>query len=105
MRADPKSIFIGLVVASLTSAAPSVEMNGAAINSAEPSKKTLSSAKPTPGCRPCSTGCTSRRARSTASSERIAKKALRAYAEAQQLPNSDEVAANVSAKLTSATVQ
>jgi peptidoglycan hydrolase-like protein with peptidoglycan-binding domain len=34
-----------------------------------------------------------------------AKKALRAYAEAQQLPNSDEVAANVSAKLTSATVQ
>jgi hypothetical protein len=44
----PRCIFVGLVLASVTGSAFGAEMNAAAINSAEPSKKTLSDTKPTP---------------------------------------------------------
>ena len=44
----PRCIFVGLVLASVTGFASGAEMNAAAINSAEPSKKTLSDTKPTP---------------------------------------------------------
>jgi hypothetical protein len=37
----PRCIFVGLVLASVTGSAFGAEMNAAAINSAEPSKKTL----------------------------------------------------------------
>jgi hypothetical protein len=44
----PGCIFLGFVMASVTGSAFGAEMNAAAINSAEPSKKTLSDTKPTP---------------------------------------------------------
>jgi len=44
----PRCIFVGLVLASVTGSAFGAEMNTAAINSAEPSKMTLSDTKPTP---------------------------------------------------------
>jgi len=44
----PRCIFVGLVLASVTGSAFGAEMNAAGINSAEPSKKTLSDTKPTP---------------------------------------------------------
>jgi hypothetical protein len=44
----PRCIFVGLVLASVTGSAFGAEMNAAAINSAEPSKKTLSDTKSTP---------------------------------------------------------
>jgi peptidoglycan hydrolase-like protein with peptidoglycan-binding domain len=47
MRLFPP-IFVGLVLASVTGPAIGAEMNAAPINSAEPSKKTLSDTKPTP---------------------------------------------------------
>ena len=105
MRPYPRyCIVIGLVAACVASAALGAEMNAAAINSAEPSKKTLSNGKPTPaGIR-----LQVLLDRAHFSPGEIdgkfgenAKKALRAYEEAQQLPNSDEVGADVWAKLAS----
>jgi lipoprotein-anchoring transpeptidase ErfK/SrfK len=88
----------------VASAALGAEMNAAAINSAEPSKKTLSNGKPTPaGIR-----LQVLLDRAHFSPGEIdgkfgenAKKALRAYEEAQQLPSSDEVGADVWTKLAS----
>ena len=56
-----RQVFLVLLLAFTAGPALGAEMNAAAINSAEPSKKTLSSEKPTP-------------ARSTASSERTRRK-------------------------------
>jgi hypothetical protein len=100
----PRCIFIGLLLASVTGAAFGAEMNAAAINSAEPSKKTLSDTKPTPaGIR-----LQVLLDRAHFSPGEIdgkfgdnAKKALRAYEEAQQLASSDEVGIDVWAKLAS----
>jgi len=97
-------IVIDLIVACVASAALGAEMNAAAINSAEPSKKTLSNGKPTPaGIR-----LQVLLDRAHFSPGEIdgkfgenAKKALRAYEEAQQLPSSDEVGADVWTKLAS----
>ena len=100
----PRRIFVGLVLASVTGSAFGAEMTAAAINSAEPSKKNLSDTKPTPaGIRlqvlldraHFSPGEIDGRFGENA------KKALRAYEEAQQLPTSDEVGGDVWAKLTS----
>jgi lipoprotein-anchoring transpeptidase ErfK/SrfK len=105
MRPYPRyCIVIGLIGACVASAALGAEMNAAAINSAEPSKKTLSNGKPTPaGIR-----LQVLLDRAHFSPGEIdgkfgenAKKALRAFEEAQQLPNSDEVGADVWAKLAS----
>ena len=105
MRPYPRyCIVIGLIGACVASAALGAEMNAAAINSAEPSKKTLSNGKPTPaGIR-----LQVLLDRAHFSPGEIdgkfgenAKKALRAYEEAQQLPSSDEVGADVWAKLAS----
>jgi lipoprotein-anchoring transpeptidase ErfK/SrfK len=105
MRFHPlKLTFIGLVLSSGATSALGVEMNAAAINSAEFSKTTLSSAKPT------SAGVRLQVLldRAHFSPGEIdgrlgenAKKALRAYEEAQQLPGSDEVGPDVWAKLAS----
>jgi len=97
-----KCIFIGLVLACATSSALGAEMTAAAINSAEPSKKTLSNEKPTPaGVR-----LQVLLDRAHFSPGEIdgkfgenAKKALRAYDEAQHLPISDDVTAEVWSKL------
>jgi lipoprotein-anchoring transpeptidase ErfK/SrfK len=100
----PSCIFVGLVLASLTGSAFGAEMDAAAINSAEPSKETLSDTKPTPaGIR---LQVLLDRARFSPGEidgkfGDNAKKALRAYEEAQQLPTSDEVSADVWAKLSS----
>ena len=89
-----KCIFIGLVLACATGSALGAEMNAAAINSAVPSKKTLSKEKPTPaGVRlqilldraHFSPGEVDGRFGENA------KKALRAYEEAHRLPVSDDV--------------
>jgi lipoprotein-anchoring transpeptidase ErfK/SrfK len=97
-----KRICIGLVIACVTSSAFAAEMSAASINSAEPSKKTLSNGKPTPaGIRlqvlldraHFSPGEIDGRFGENA------KKALRAYAEAQQLPSSDDVTDEVWKKL------
>lgn len=86
----------------MAGAALGAEINPAAINSAKPSKKTLSNAKPTPvGIRlqvlldraHFSPGEIDGRFGENA------KKALRAYEEAEQLPSSDEVSTDVWAKL------
>jgi lipoprotein-anchoring transpeptidase ErfK/SrfK len=100
----PSYIFVALVLASVTGSAFGTEMNAAAINSAEPSKKTLSDAKPTPaGIR-----LQVLLDRAHFSPGEIdgkfgenAKKALRAYEGAQQLVSSDEVGADVWTKLAS----
>jgi lipoprotein-anchoring transpeptidase ErfK/SrfK len=97
-----KGILVGLVVACVTSSAFGADMNVAAINSAEPSKKSLSNEKPTPaGVR-----LQVLLDRAHFSPGEIdgkfgenAKKALRAYAEAQQLPISDDVTNEVWKKL------
>jgi lipoprotein-anchoring transpeptidase ErfK/SrfK len=93
-------IFVGLAL--VTSSAFGGEMKAAAIDAAEPSKKTLSNEKPTPaGVRlqvlldraHFSPGEIDGRFGENA------KKALRAYEEAQQLPISDDVNADVWGKL------
>jgi lipoprotein-anchoring transpeptidase ErfK/SrfK len=97
-----KSILIGLMFACATSSALGAELNAAAINSAEPSKKTLSNEKPTPaGVR-----LQVLLDRAHFSPGEIdgkfgenAKKALHAYEEAQQLTLSDNVSAEVWSKL------
>ena len=105
MRLFPwRCVFVSLVAACVTGSAFGAEMNAATINSAEPSKKTLSDAKPTPaGIR---LQVLLDRARFSPGEidgkfGENAKKALRAYEEAQQLPGSDEVGADVWAKLAS----
>ncbi|MET4218870.1 lipoprotein-anchoring transpeptidase ErfK/SrfK [Bradyrhizobium sp. LB14.3] len=95
-------IVIGLVLAGVTSSALAAEMKPAAIDAAEPSKKTLSNEKPT------SAGVRLQVLldRAHFSPGEIdgrfgenAKKALRAFEEAQQLPVSDDLNADVWAKL------
>jgi lipoprotein-anchoring transpeptidase ErfK/SrfK len=100
----PGCIFVGLVLASVTGSAFGAEMNAAAINSAEPSEKNLSETKPTPaGIR---LQVLLDRARFSPGEidgkfGENAKKALRAYEEVQELARSDEVGADVWAKLAS----
>jgi lipoprotein-anchoring transpeptidase ErfK/SrfK len=97
-----KSILIGFALACLASSALGADLNADAINAAEPSKKTLSDEKATPaGVR-----LQVLLDRAHFSPGEIdgkfgdnAKKALRAYAEAQQLPGSDDVGNEVWKKL------
>jgi lipoprotein-anchoring transpeptidase ErfK/SrfK len=97
-----KCIFIWFVLTCATCSASAAEMNAAAINSAEPSKGTLSNEKPTPaGVR-----LQVLLDRAHFSPGEIdgkfgenAKKALRAYEEAQHLPTSDDVTPEVWSKL------
>lgn len=105
MRLLPlRRVFVALVTACVTGSAFGAKMNATEINSAEPSKKTLSDAKPTPaGIR-----LQVLLDRAHFSPGEIdgkfgesAKKALRAYEAAQQLASSDEVGADVWAKLAS----
>jgi lipoprotein-anchoring transpeptidase ErfK/SrfK len=99
-----KCIFIGFALASVAGAALGAEINPAVINSAKPSKKSLSNAKPTPaGIRlqvlldraHFSPGEIDGRFGENG------KKALRAYEETEKLPSSDEVSTDVLAKLAS----
>jgi lipoprotein-anchoring transpeptidase ErfK/SrfK len=97
-----KRIFIGLVLACATSSALGAETSAAAINSAEPSKETLSKEKLTPAGVKLQVLLD----RAHFSPGEIdgkfgenAKKALRAYEEAQHLPSSDDVTAEVWSKL------
>jgi lipoprotein-anchoring transpeptidase ErfK/SrfK len=97
-----KRIFIGLVLACATSSALGAETSAAAINSAEPSKETLSKEKLTPAGVKLQVLLD----RAHFSPGEIdgkfgenAKKALRAYEEAQHLPGSDDVTAEVWSKL------
>ncbi len=97
-----KYIFICFVLACAASSATAAKMNAAAVNSAEPSKQTLSNEKPTPaGVR-----LQVLLDRAHFSPGEIdgkfgenAKKALRAYEEAQHLPTSDDVTPEVWSKL------
>jgi lipoprotein-anchoring transpeptidase ErfK/SrfK len=97
-----KRVCIGLVFALVANSASGAEMNPAAINSAEPSGKALSSEKATPvGVR-----LQVLLDRAHFSPGEIdgkfgenARKALRAYAEAQQLPSSDAMTVEVWKKL------
>jgi lipoprotein-anchoring transpeptidase ErfK/SrfK len=103
MSLRAKSLCIGLVVGLMTNtAAFGAEMNQAAIDAAEPSEKTVPNDKPTPiGVRlqvlldraHFSPGEIDGRFGENA------KKALRAYAEAQQLPSSDALTEDVWGKL------
>jgi lipoprotein-anchoring transpeptidase ErfK/SrfK len=97
-----KGILIGVLLACVTNSTFGADMNVAAINSAEPSKKTLSNEKPT------SAGVRLQVLldRAHFSPGEIdgkfgenAKKALRAYAEAQHLPSADDVTNDVWKKL------
>jgi lipoprotein-anchoring transpeptidase ErfK/SrfK len=96
-------ILIGLALAGLASPALGAKLDAAAINAAEPSKTTLSNERPTPaGIR-----LQVLLDRAHFSPGEIdgkfgenAKKALRAYEEAQQLPISDDVSVEVWKKLT-----
>jgi hypothetical protein len=95
-------MFICFVLACATSSAPGAEMNAVAINSAEPSKKTLSNEKPTPaGVR-----LQVLLDRAHFSPGEIdgkfgenAQRALRAYEEAQHVASSDDVTAEAWSKL------
>src|ERR1700688_662234 len=94
----PRCIFVGLVLglvlASATGSAFGAVMNAAALNSAEPSKKTLSDTKPTPaGIRLQVLLDRAHFSPGEIDSKfgENAKKALRAYEKAQQLASSDEV--------------
>ena len=97
-----KYIVIGFVLACATKSALAAEMTAAAVNSAEPSKQTLSNEKPTPaGVR---LQVLLDRARFSPGEidgkfGENAKKALRAYEEALHLPTSDDVTAEVWSKL------
>ena len=97
-----KYIVIGFVLACPTKSALAAEMTAAAVNSAEPSKQTLSNEKPTPaGVR---LQVLLDRARFSPGEidgkfGENAKKALRAYEEALHLPTSDDVTAEVWSKL------
>jgi lipoprotein-anchoring transpeptidase ErfK/SrfK len=100
-----KRICIGLFIVCVTNSAFGAEMNGAAINAAEPSKKTLSNEKATPaGVR---LQVLLDRAHFSPGEidgkfgENV-RKALRAYAEAQQLPSSDDITADVWTKIVGA---
>ena len=102
----PKRVLfgLGLVLVCVTRSALGAELNAAAINSAEPSKQTLSNEMPTPaGIR-----LQVLLDRAHFSPGEIdgkfgenAKKALRAYEKAQQLATSDEVGTDVWGKLAS----
>jgi peptidoglycan hydrolase-like protein with peptidoglycan-binding domain len=104
MKPNPKCIGLGFAIACLTSAAFGADLNPAAINSAVPSSKTLSNDNPTPaGIRlqvlldkaHFSPG------EIDGKFGENAKKALRAYADAQQLPSGDAVSADVWTKASS----
>src|ERR1700751_6093757 len=97
-----KFIFTALAIASLTSSAFGAGMNADAINSAEPSKKTLSSDKPSPAGGRLQVLLD----RASFSPGEIdgkfgenAKKALRAYAEAKQLPGTSDLTGELWKKL------
>jgi lipoprotein-anchoring transpeptidase ErfK/SrfK len=95
-------VVIGLVGAVITHAAIAAEMKPAAIDSAEASKKTLSNEKPTPAGVRLQVLLDRARFSPREIDGRFgenAKKALRAYEEAQQLPVSDDVTAAVWGKL------
>jgi lipoprotein-anchoring transpeptidase ErfK/SrfK len=103
MKPNPaKHICIGLVIACVARSAFGADMKAAAINAAEPSGKTLSNEKATPaGVR---LQVLLDRARFSPGEidgkfGENAKKALRAYAEAQQLPGSNDVTVDVWTKL------
>jgi lipoprotein-anchoring transpeptidase ErfK/SrfK len=100
---SPTCILIGLMLASVTSPVLGARLDAAAINTAEPSKRALSKQQPTPaGIRlqvlldraHFSPGEIDGRFGENA------KKALRAYEEAQQLPIADDVNVEVWKKLT-----
>jgi lipoprotein-anchoring transpeptidase ErfK/SrfK len=99
-----KIILIGFALACLTNSALGAELKAEAVNAAEPTKKTLSDKKATPaGVR-----LQVLLDRAHFSPGEIdgkfggnAKKALRAYEEAQQLPGSDDVGEEVWKKLAS----
>src|SRR5947209_20328117 len=98
LRAAAKSAFAAVLLALAAVPALAAGMDAAAIGSAEPSKKTLSNEKPTPaGVR-----LQVLLDRAHFSPGEIdgkfgenARKALRAYAEARQLPSSDELTDDV----------
>jgi lipoprotein-anchoring transpeptidase ErfK/SrfK len=95
-------VMIGFMLAGLTGPGFAAEMNAAAINSADPSRKTLANQKPTPaGVR-----LQVLLDRAHFSPGEIdgkfgenARKALRAFEAAQQLPSSDDVSPEVWRKL------
>ncbi|WP_426527947.1 L,D-transpeptidase family protein [Bradyrhizobium sp. McL0615] len=91
-------IAVGVTIASLTGSAFGAGLNADAIDSAEPSKKTLSAGKPTPAGIKLQVLLD----RAHFSPGEIdgkfgenARKALRAYAEARRLPSSDALTADV----------
>jgi lipoprotein-anchoring transpeptidase ErfK/SrfK len=97
-----KRALIAVVLACAASSALGAGMDAAAINAAEPSKKTLSKDKPTPaGVRLQVLLDRAHFSPGEIDGEfgENARKALRAYEEAQQLPETDDVTADVWQKL------